>query len=140
MKVIEHRKVSKKRFGRILIMNHDLMPLERATIYNLASFGFDIEVLRPSNTPKSYNADIMMLGCLWEIKSPTTNNRSTIKKKFKKAIKQANGRAIFDLRNLKTEADVVAVEKYILTLFRDKAGMRRIMIMKNDEKLLDIIK
>lgn len=75
------------------------------------------------------------------MKGPETTDEDTIATRFRKAVKQANGKAIFDLRNVK--GDVAQVEEYVMKLFITTRGMRRLMIIKNDksgERLLDIFK
>jgi hypothetical protein len=138
MKIIERKTVPKSRYGRVVFNNHNLEPHEEATVFCLSSFGFDVETIIPSNIPKSKNPDLLMLGTVWEMKGPRTANESTIRTKFRKARKQADGKAIFDLRN--TSNDTAEIKKYILKLFSEIREMRRIMIIENDQKLLDIIK
>ena len=55
MKIIKRCKVSKKKIGKVVFYNHDLEKHELDTVFCLANFGFDIDVLAPSNIPKSKN-------------------------------------------------------------------------------------
>lgn len=138
MKIIERRMVTRNRYGKVVFSNQNLEEHEKETVFFLARFGFDIEVLVPSYAPKSKNPDLLMLGATWEIKAPQTPNKNTVKKKFRKATKQSGGRAIFDLRHLKNDEEVV--EKYLLELFVATRNMKRIIIIKKDGRLLDIFK
>ena len=138
MKIIERAKVSKSKRGKITFSNRDLEPHEEATIFCLSNFGFDVETIIPSNIPKSKNPDLLMLGTFWEMKGPRKANEETIRTKFRKAKKQSGGKAIFDLRNASNDAE--EIKKYIMKLFAETKGMRRIMIVENDNKLIDISK
>lgn len=136
MKIIERKIVNKNRYGKIIFNNYGLEEPEKETIFYLVKFGFDIEILKPSNIPKSKNPDLLMLGTTWEIKSPQKFNRATIQTKFRKAVKQSGGRGIFDLRNVNSEE----AELYIMKLFLSTREMKRIMIIQEDGQLLDIFK
>lgn len=138
MKIFNRGKVSRNKYGKIIFSNHDLEPHEKDTIFCLASFGFDVETIVPSNIPKSKNPDLLMLGTFWEMKGPRTANQTTIQTKFRKATKQSGGKAIFDLRNVKNDSR--EIEKYIIRLFITTRGMRRIMIIEDDNTILDILK
>ena len=139
MKIIERKKVSKVKYGRVVFSNRDLEPHEEATVFCLSSFGFDVETIVPSSIPGSKNPDLLMVGTTWEMKGPRTPNEFTIKAKFRKAVKQSGGRAVFDLRNA-DDKDKAEVEEIIMDLFEKTRGMRRIMIIRDDESLIDIFK
>ena len=138
MKIIKLRKVHKRNYGRVVINNHDLESHERDTIFFLASLGFDIETIIPSHIPGSKNPDLLMLGTTWEMKGPRTANETTITTKFRKAVKQSGGRAIFDLRTARE--DVFEIERYIMKLFKSTRGMKRIIIVRNNDDAIDIFK
>lgn len=127
--------------GRVIIRNNNLENHEKETIYHLASFGYDIEVLAPSNMPGTNNPDLLMMGTFWEMKAPEKNNIVTLETKFRKAVKQSGGKAIFDLRFVENGAS--EVEKNILALFEKTRGMRRVIIIKKEKKTtrtIDIMK
>lgn len=113
---------------------------ERRTINFLANLGYNVETIIPSNTPGSRNPDILMMGTFWEMKGPITPNERKIVKRFRKAIKQAEGKSVFDLRNMRKEADRVLAKKIIMELFIETSDMRRIIIIENDNGGLDIMK
>ena len=139
MKTIERNPVSIHKHGRAIFNNQDLEPHERETVFCLTSFGFDVETIIPSSIPGSRNPDLLMMGTTWEMKGPRTANRSTIQTKFRKAVKQSGGRAVFDLRNARS-VERVEVESIIMKLFSSTRGMRRIIIIRDDEHLVDIFK
>ena len=80
MNIRELHKVPKNKIGRINYNGIGLESHEYDTILLLALYGFDIELITPSNTLGNANPDILMLGTSWEIKSPETSNLKTIKK------------------------------------------------------------
>lgn len=110
---------------------------EALTIEYLLLFGFDVEFICPSSTKRAKNPDILMLGSIWEIKTPTSSNQKTIKNRFKKASSQAT-KIIFDLRGIETNAD--RAQRQIIDLFSQEGTVRRIMIIDKDGRLLDIKK
>ena len=140
MKITELKKVPKNKIGKFNQNGVDLESHEKMTARFLTLYGFNIEAIRPSNIPKIHNPDILMSGTIWEMKGPTNANESTIKKRFRKAIKQANGKGIFDLRNIRTEKERAEAFGTIMELFKTSREMRRIIVIKNDDEVLDIFK
>lgn len=134
MKVKELQKVPSDKIGRVNKNNVSTEPHEDSTILYLTQFGLDIELVKPANAYKTRSADAFMLGAIWEIKSPITSNKSTIKADFRKA-KSQSSRIIFDLRRVKKNAD--DVKKYILKLFQGRGRVRRLMIIEKNGKVLD---
>ena len=144
IKIVELKKPSNSRQGQPHYNGKEPLLHEKRTIKCLTSYGFDIETIIPSNVPGSRNPDILMLGTFWEMKAPQTDDTETIATHFRKAVKQSGGKAIFDIRYTKNASNV---EKDIMSLFATTRGMRRIMIIKkndrdkkNTEKILDIFK
>lgn len=133
--------VPKSKYGRVIFSNNDLMPHERETVYCLSSFGFDVETVIPSNLPGSNNPDLLMFGTFWEMKGPTTSNEGTIQTKFRKAVKQTNGsgKAVFDLRSAKPK-ERGEIEQLIMKLFKKTPGMRRVIIIREDDDCVDFMK
>ena len=141
-KMVERRPAPKGKYGTKKKTRHDLESHEERTINRLVSFGFDVETVIPSNIPKSKNPDILMMGTTWEMKSPQTINQDTIRAKFRKAVRQANGKSIIDLCRIKGSTKVI--EEYILELFLTTRGIHHMMIIKKDGKnrikILDFLK
>lgn len=139
IKIVELEKPKDGRRGRIKYNGREPLPHEKRTIECLADYGFDVETIIPSNVPGSRNPDILMMGTFWEMKGPTSINFDTIAKRFKTAIKQSEGKAVFDLRGIRKNDKESMVEKDVLSLFVKKRGMRRVIIIKT-EKVLDVFK
>ena len=137
MKKREVQKVSKDKIGRVIRNDVKTEVSEDSTILYLTQFGFNIELIKPASTKKSHNPDVLILGAVWEIKSPESSNKNTIKVRFRKASKQAN-KVIFDLRNIKHGAQ--DAEKQLTNLFKEAGRVRRMMIIRKDGRLFDYIK
>ncbi len=129
IKIIEYSQKLLTKRGKVVIDSKNFGTYEKNTAFCLASFGFDVEILKPSNIPKSKNPDLYMLGTFWEVKTLLTANQSTIKAHFSKATKQANGKAVFDLRYYK--GDRAGMEQYLIRLFNTSRKMRRLMIINS---------
>ena len=100
MKITELRCVSKGKIGRYHKNGIKPEPHEEETAKLLVLYGFDIEIIKPMNTPKTKNPDFLINGSIWETKSPTTSNLKTIKKRMHEASEQAM-RVIVDLRRVR---------------------------------------
>lgn len=137
MKIIEIKEKPKEKFGRIVANNVVLEVHEYDTLLYLASRGLDIEVTMPVNTPKTNNPDIYMLGVVWEMKSPESSNKKTLKKRFHKASLQASN-VVFDLRRVKKDYSIVRTE--VLRMFDKNVATRRLIMIEKDGKVLDFRK
>lgn len=137
MKITRLRPVPNDKVGRVKKNGVITEPQEDSTLLYLTQFGFDIEVIKPTSTQKVHNPDALILGTIWEIKTPESSNAMTIKNRFRKAAKQSE-RVIFDLRNIKIGAN--KVEKQLIGLLQENGRVRRMMIIEGDGALLDIIK
>lgn len=131
------RKNKKTRYGKVIFNSKTLERYEERTLFRLADFGFIVETVPPSNIPRSKNPDIVMEGTFWEIKGQISLNEKTITAKFRKAVKQSGGRAIFDL--CEARGDTAKTVKHIENLFTSTRGMRRVMIMLMDKDSSEII-
>lgn len=137
MKIKELAKVSKDKIGYINRNGVKSEPNEEATFRYLTLFGFNIELIKPTGTKKAKNPDVLIMGSIWEAKTPISSNRNTIKNRFREASKQAT-KVIFDLRFIKSNAS--GVEKQIIQMFESGGRVRRMMIITKDGKLLDLYK
>ena len=137
MKIIELHQVPKNRRGSFHKNGIRLEPHEERTANYLTLYGFSIEVIRPMNTPKVHNPDILMSGMIWEMKAPMKNNKNTLKIRMKKASRQAK-RIVFDFRNMKKEYE--EAQEYVIRLFLGNYVMRRMIIITKDEKVLEFFK
>ena len=137
MKLKELSKVSESRIGHVNKNGVKPEPNEEETFNHLVLFGFNIELIKPTRTQKVKNPDVLIAGAVWEVKTPISSNKNTIKNRFREASDQAT-KVIFDLRNVKKDAD--KVEKQIIDLFRGDGQVRHMMVIEKDGKLLDFIK
>ena len=137
MKTKEIKKVSKNRIGRISKNGVKPEPNEDNTFNYLALYGFDIELIKPTRTKKVKNPDVLIMGAVWEVKTPISSNKNTIKNRFREAADQAS-KVIFDLRNIRNGAD--EAEKQIIELFKGNGKVRRMIVIEKSGKLLDFIK
>ena len=97
-----------------------LHPHELDTINFLAQKGHKIEILRPTLTPKNHNPDIFMDGLVWEMKSPTTANKTTIKRLLKEASRQSEN-IIVDLRRAKVD------DRTSIKILKNEYSLRRVI-------------
>ena len=123
--------------GRINMNGVRLEAHEYDTINYLASYGLDIEVIKPVNTPKTHNADYLIKGLIWEAKSPNGSGSSTIARQFHKASKQSD-KMILDLRRVKLEAQ--RAEREARFRFEKSKNIKRLMLITKDDRLFDIKK
>ncbi len=137
MKVKELEKVPKNKVGHVNKNGVKPEPNEESTFNYLTLFGFSIELIKPTRTQKVKNPDVLIAGAVWEVKTPISSNKNTIKNRFREAAGQA-AKIIFDLRNIKNDAD--KVEKQIIDLFTGNGEVRHLMIIEKSGKLLDLIK
>ena len=137
MRIIELHRVSKNRRGSFCKNSVRLEPHEEKTIKLLVLYGFDVEAIKPMNTPKLNNPDVLMDGAIWEMKAPIKYNENTLKIRMKKASKQAK-RIIFDFRNMKK--DYEEAQAFVVKLFIGNREMRRMIIVTKDGKVLDYYK
>ncbi len=78
----------------------------------LAMNGFNVLFIKPRNTYKTKTPDIVMSGLEWEIKSPTSSDRNTIRNILHKATKQSNNLIIDTIRtNMQDDEVVKCVER-----------------------------
>ncbi len=137
MKVKEIEKVAKNKKGHLNKNGIKPEPNEEKTFKYLTSFGFDIDLIKPTNADKVHNPDILIMGTIWEVKTPTSCKDNTIKNRFREASRQST-KIIFDLRFISKNVD--AVEKKILDLFKNNGRVRRLMIIRENGSLIDFIK
>ena len=137
MKIIELHPVSKNKRGIFHKNGIRLEPHEEKTAKFLTLYGFNIEVIKPINTPRMNNPDILLAGTIWEMKAPIKYNENTLKIRIKKASKQAK-RIVFDLRNMKKEYN--EAQDYIIELFEGNRETRRMILITKHKKVLDFYK
>ena len=137
MKIVELHKVPKNKRGKINKNGIKPEPCEKFTLNYLILFGFNIELIKPVGVKGTNNPDVLIFGTIWEIKTPTSHNKNTIKMRFRHASNQAQ-KVIFDLRGIEKHAD--EVEKQIIELFKGDGNVRRMMLIAKSGKIFDISK
>ena len=88
------------KIGKIIPNGVSLEKHESDTAVFFTNLGFNVELIPPSNTPKSKSPDFIMNGKAWEMKSPQGKSRVTVEHAFKRAAKQSEN-IIIDLRRTK---------------------------------------
>lgn len=129
--------VSKDKRGHYCKNGIGLESAEENTIRYLCQFGFSIDCIKPLNIKRIKNPDVLLNGVVWEIKTPISDNKNTIKNRFRTASKQST-RAVFDLRNIKQNSE--KVEKQIIGLFGGDGNLRKIIIVRKDGVVLEYSK
>lgn len=108
------------------------------TVLFFTTLGKDVELISPSRTPNTRNADFLMDGLTWESKCPTGNStRMTIDRILHKAAKQSEN-IVIDLRRTKLsdKQSLLCIEKR----FKLSRRIRRILVITKQEKLIDFKK
>ncbi|MBR3253078.1 hypothetical protein IKF84_03340 [Candidatus Saccharibacteria bacterium] len=137
MKIRELRRVSADKVGYLKKNDIRLEPHEEDTALYLTQYGFNIDVIKPNNTPKTNSPDFLVNGVIWEAKSPEGGGNSTIARHFHKASKQA-GKMILDLRRIKRPAE--KAEREAKYRFEKAKNIKQLMLITKDGKLFDISK
>ena len=114
-----------------------LQPHERLTVDFFLERGNDVELIVPSYTVGRKNADIILYGKTWEMKSPESANINTLMKRLKYAAKQSPN-LIIDLRRVK--GDEKKVSSTIQTKFRMSKRLKVMLIITKSNQLLEIKK
>ena len=123
--------------GKIIPNGIVLSRHEYATITVLTNEGCDVELLRPSLTKYVKTGDFMMLGLVWEMKSPIGRSRSTMEHIFQKAARQAHN-IVIDLRRTKI-LDVRAVES-LRKVFVTSRSVKNLWIITKEAKIVKLRK
>lgn len=127
----------KKKIGKLVRNNTVFYGLEEDGVNFLLSCGFDIELIRPSNTKRNKNPDIWMLGKTWEVKTPISDNLTTIERKITKGGKQAEN-LILDLRFIR--ADEARSIKALTNRFKKSRRVKSLIIISKTRGLVVIDK
>lgn len=97
--------------------------------------GHDVEFLTEPQTEGLKSADVIINGIIWEIKSPTGNNRRTIQRAIAKASKQSTN-VIFDSRH-----SAISEDTFIRQLHQElkrHPDIKRLVLIGKSSNLLDI--
>lgn len=120
--------------GTIIPNGVSLEKHEYDTVLFLTTLGYDIELILPSHVPNVRTPDFKMNGLKWEMKSPKGKSRSTLEHAFQVAMKQSVN-VVFDLRRIQMpNGKAVATLEH---LFNYSKGIKRLLIISKERKLLD---
>lgn len=121
--------------GKLVENGVRLYDHERMTVEFFLERGEDIELLKPSYRLGSKNADLLLCGKVWEIKSPKTTNKNTIMAMMKRAIHQSDN-LIVDLRRL--IGDDVVIVKLLERKFMLSKSLRNLLIITKNGELVGL--
>lgn len=123
--------------GKIIPNGVSLEKHEYDTIVFLTTLGYDVELIPPSNSPKSKTPDFTMAGVPWEAKSPHGKSKTSLEHIVKKAAKQSEN-IIIDLAHSKMSESIAIKElkKYFLQI----STCRRLKIITKARQVLDFKK
>lgn len=120
--------------GRLITNNVILERHEMSTVNFLLNYGYDIELIRPSLTPHSKNADLIMEGLVWEMKCPVVDNITRLSVVMRKATRQSPN-VIVDLRRLRSDARATLALRKIAKTSR---SLKRLIIISKSGEILTI--
>lgn len=123
--------------GKLISNGIVLATHEKDTIAVLINLGCDIELIKPSLTKYVKTGDFVMLGLVWEMKSPAGGSRSTMEHIFQKAARQAHN-LIIDLRRTKIQ-DRNAINS-LEKVFTTSRSVRNLWIIDKREKIIKLKK
>ena len=120
--------------GKIIPNGVSLEKHENETIVFFTELGYDIELIPPSNSPKSKTPDFLMNGVAWEMKSPHGKTKTSLEHAMKKASKQS-ANIIIDLSHSKIEENIAIKE--IEKRFEQTNSCRKLKIITKSHVLLE---
>lgn len=133
----ELTKVRKNKIGRVKTNGMHKEAHEYETALYLALFGLEIEFIVETYTKGTHNADFLMLGTIWEAKSPNGSSKHSIERNFHAAGHQSSC-LILDLRRFKLPADRSETEA--IKQFKLSRNIRRMILITKDGRVLDFKK
>lgn len=123
---------ARMRRGKLIENNIPLKPKERLAVDYLLNHGFDIELYVPTNTPKNKNPDFYINGKIWELKSPITSNKNTIKRLIKETNRQSN-HIVVDIRQAKLDHEIAI--NILSYEFKQSRRVKELMVLTNGQIL-----
>ena len=123
-----------KEKGKITPNGVSLEKHENETVVFFTELGYDIELIPPSNSPKSKTPDFIMGGIAWEMKSPQGKSKTSLEHIVKKASKQSEN-IIIDLSHSKMKEDTAIRE--VEKCFYQISSCRRLKIITKNHILLE---
>ena len=125
----------RRRQGNFIPNGVSIEKHEYQTVIFLLSYGFDVELICPTNIPKMHSPDLWMLGKAWEMKGPKGKSLRAIEHAFKRAGKQSEN-VIIDLRRMKVDTRLLL--RFAKKLIIDSKRIKTLWVITKEEKMLDI--
>lgn len=110
---------------------------EYITLNVLLGAGYDIELLKPSLTKYVKTGDFVMMGLIWEMKSPIGKSPRTMEHVFRKAAKQAPNLVIDLVRARVSEEMAINILRRLLKISRT---IRRVWIITKKREIIKMEK
>ena len=98
-------------------------------------FRCTVEFLIPVDDYKRPSADIVMLGVVWEMKSPIGASKATIENQFRRASKQSR-QLIIDTR--RTTLGDKEIEKAIIRETKKHSSIKKVILIDKYEKVVEM--
>lgn len=128
------RKRQKKR-GKFIEHGVRLEPHEKKTAEFFLDRGDDVELMVPSYTVGRKNADWLLWGKIWEVKSPQTDNANTMVVMLKRASRQS-ANLVIDLQRLR--GDESRTIKLIRNKFATSRRFKHILIIIKNREVIEL--
>lgn len=122
------------KIGKIIPNGVSLEKHENETVVYFTNLGYNVELIKPSNSPKLKSPDFIMGNKEWEMKSPQGDSRVTVEHAFKRAAKQSQN-IIIDLR--RTKMTTAQAESSLIKLFKSSRRVRNLKIITKEQKLVE---
>ncbi len=110
---------------------------EELTVKYFLEKGENIVLNMPVCVPNNKNADFLMRGVLWEVKSPVSDNVCSMETTLKRAVKQSQN-VIIDLRRIKGED--VCLFRILQRKGREIRRLRWLLIIRKSGELFELKK
>ena len=122
--------------GNIIIENVvNVWPHELSTAKALANAGFNVRFI-PANKNSS-SADAYIDGVIFEFKAPEGSSVKSIQRNIVKAIHRQSANIVIDSARIKKLKDE-NIEKYLYSRLIEKKGIKKIIFVRKDRKVVDI--
>ena len=112
---------------RIIENGVAITPHEHKVVKLLRELGYLVEPIPPSNTKWNPNPDFIIDGLIWELKSPVTKKKQTIKRIVKEASRQSEN-LIVDLRFAKIDENIAF--RILEHEFNSSRRIKRLVIIR----------
>jgi hypothetical protein len=94
-----------------------------------------VQFIIPSDSYKRKSPDIVMLGVVWEMKSPKGKSKYTIQEQFKRGSQQSKN-LIIDSRRTKLEYEYI--KKSVLLELTKRPYIKKVILIDKSKKVVEI--